>query len=255
MKKLGDFTGLGSNYAKFRPDYSNSILEMNLGLLNKEKNEIDFVDVGAGTGIWTRMVYEKGLKSVIAIEPNLDMRKFGELQLSRVTWLEGSAENTNLNAESADWVSMASSFHWSDPNKSLPEFARILKKDGVFTALWNPRIITGNLMLEEIENYIYFLNPNIQRVSSGHSGITDRIESLLLKSGNFEDVCYSEASHTIMMTKERYLGAWHSVNDLQVQLGQKNFHRFIEFIEKTISQIEVIETKYLTRAWSARVKK
>jgi ubiquinone/menaquinone biosynthesis C-methylase UbiE len=189
------------------------------------------------------------------IEPNLDMRKFGELQLPKVTWLEGSAENTNLNAESVDWVSMASSFHWSDPNKSLPEFARILRKDGVFTALWNPRIITGNLMLEEIENYIYFLNPNIKRVSSGNSGITNRLESLLLKSGSFENVCYSEASHTIMMTKERYIGAWNSVNDLQVQLGEENFHRFIQFVEKTIGQIEVIETRYLTRAWSARVKK
>ena len=255
MKKLGDFTGLSDNYSKYRPDYSDSILEMTLALIEKEKHEIDFVDVGAGTGIWTRMVHAKGLNSTSAVEPNLEMRSFGKLQSPDISWSEGSAENTNLKSDSADWLSMASSFHWTEPKRSLPEFSRILRQGGIFTALWNPRIIKGNTMLEEIESYIYFLNPSIKRISSGLSGITNNLEAIILESGCFENVCYSEASHTIKMTHERYIGAWNSVNDLQVQLGSEDFPKFIKFIENTINQVDLIETKYLTRSWSARVKK
>ena len=36
------------------------------------------LDVGAGSGIWTRMVCEQGVKTAIAIEPNDDMREIGK---------------------------------------------------------------------------------------------------------------------------------------------------------------------------------
>ena len=54
--KAGDFSGLSRHYSKNRLDYSQSVLDALIGLLNKSNNEIDFAYVGAGTGIWTRMV-------------------------------------------------------------------------------------------------------------------------------------------------------------------------------------------------------
>jgi hypothetical protein len=56
------------------------------------------------------------------------------------------------------------------------------------------------------------------------------------------------------MSKERYLGAWRSVNDLRVQLGPEKFDVFLEFVEKRLIGLDVIEATYLTRAWSARKK-
>ena len=44
-----------------------------------------------------------------------------------VTWLEGSGESTGLDDGSADWLMMASSFHWTDPSRSIPEFGRVIK--------------------------------------------------------------------------------------------------------------------------------
>ena len=73
----GDFTGLAEHYSKNRPDYSTSVLNALLGLSNKNVQQIDFADVGAGTGIWTKMVVDKGVKSAVAVEPNDDMRKQG----------------------------------------------------------------------------------------------------------------------------------------------------------------------------------
>lgn len=62
--KQGDFTGLAKDYSQNRPDYCSSVLQGLIGLLPKQADEIDFLDIGAGTGIWTRMVYDIGIKSV-----------------------------------------------------------------------------------------------------------------------------------------------------------------------------------------------
>ena len=169
--KAGDFTGLAKDYSQHRPGYSSSVLKALISLLNKPVSEIDFVDVGAGTGIWTRMVHASGVKSATAVEPNDDMRENGVVDSVGIgiRWVAGSAEWSGLPTASADWVSMASSFHWADFDVATREFHRILRAGGRFTALWNPRLIEANPLLVEIEAHLETLRPNIKRVSSGRS--------------------------------------------------------------------------------------
>ena len=257
MTHKGDFTGLAHDYHLNRPNYSDSVLAGLLGLLGRPVDRIDFADVGAGTGIWTRMVALKGPRSTVAIEPNADMRRVGQSgnDGAEISWLEGSAEDTGLKSNSIDWVTMASSFHWGDTELALREFHRVLRPQGVFTALWNPRRIEGSPLLERIEAKISSLKPDLVRVSSGWSGITEVLEDLLVESRLFEDVVYMEAQHKIIMTPERYIGAWRSVNDLRVQLGTEAFEEFLEFVIRSVENERLIETEYVTRAWSARSAK
>ncbi|XDZ65390.1 class I SAM-dependent methyltransferase [Alphaproteobacteria bacterium LSUCC0684] len=254
--KAGDFTGLAKDYSEHRPDYCPSVLKALLGLISEPASDVDFVDVGAGTGIWSRMVFDAGVKSVTAVEPNDDMRVNGiaDTQKTSIRWMAGSAEETGLSDASADWLSMASSFHWADFDKATQEFHRVLRPGGRFTALWNPRLIEVNPLLVEIEAHLDTLRPNIKRVSSGRSGITETLTEQLWASPRFDDVVYLEGRHVIEMTVDRYLGAWRSVNDLRVQLGPDKFESFLDFVEKRISGLKVIEATYLTRAWSARRK-
>jgi SAM-dependent methyltransferase len=254
--KPGDFTGLADDYSQHRPDYCPSVLAGLLGLLNTAVHEIDFIDVGAGTGIWTRMVYRTGVRSVTAIEPNEDMRAAGiaDSADTPIRWLAGHAESTGAPDASCDWVTMASSFHWAKFDAATHEFHRLLRPQGRFTALWNPRLIEVNPLLVEIEAHLDTLRPNIKRVSSGRSGITETLTERLCSSPWFEDVVYLEGRHVISMTPARYLGAWRSVNDLRVQLGAQAFEAFLDFVERRISGENLIEATYLTRAWSARRK-
>jgi len=55
------------------------------------------------------------------------------------------------------------------------------------------------------------------------------------------------------MTPERYIGPWRSVNDVRVQLGEKQFAAFLEFVAQRVAGERSIVTN-LTRAWSARRK-
>jgi len=202
------------------------------------------------------MVYAKGVKSATAVEPNDDMRANGlaDSKDTAIRWLAGNAEQTGLHDATCDWLTMASSFHWANFDLATREFHRALRPGGRFTALWNPRLIEVNPLLVEIEAHLDTLRPNLKRVSSGRSGITETLAEQLWASSSFEDVVYLEGHHVIEMTPERYIGAWRSVNDLRVQLGAEKFDAFLSFVEQRISGLSVIEATYLTRAWSARRK-
>lgn len=252
--KHGDFTGLAGDYARFRAGYAPQIAGAILGYLGRDPGSTDAVDIGAGTGIWTRLLAEQGLRSMVAIEPNDDMRAQG-IASSRgwdIVWRKGSAESTGLADQSADLVTMASSLHWADFDQACDEFHRILRPGGLFVALWNPRLIEVNPLLVEIEEELKRLQPDLKRVSSGRSGITERLTELLRAKTYFTDVLYLEGRQCVRQTREQYIGAWRSVNDLQVQLGPELFHRFLDFAGKRIAGLEAIETTYLTRAWAAR---
>jgi ubiquinone/menaquinone biosynthesis C-methylase UbiE len=250
----GNFDKLAQDYAKYRPGYSETVLKALLSLV--EKNDIDFADVGAGTGIWTRIVSKNPrIKSAIAIEPSDQMREQGLLGNGNlnIEWKKGNGENTGLAPDSKDLLSMASSFHWVDFEKGMKEFARVLRSGGRFVALWNPRFLKDNPVLVEIEEQISKLCPDIKRVSSGSSDFVNKLTDRLSSCQDFEDLVYIEAKHSINLTKEQYIGVWRSVNDLQFQMGDK-FPEFMQFIEDKISDLPYIKSTYLTRAWSVKRK-
>jgi SAM-dependent methyltransferase len=152
-----------------------------------------------------------------------------------------------------DLLSMASSFHWPDFDKACDEFHRVLRPGGVFVALWNPRLIEVNPLLVEVESEITRLKPDIRRVSSGRSGLTEKLTDLLsARTHQFTDVLYLEGRHVMRQSPAQYLGVWRSVNDLQFQLGPDLWAKFLDFVETRTAKLASIETTYLTRAWAVR---
>lgn len=252
--KYGDYAALAESYSQFRPGYSPHAPGMLLSLFSTAPHDLDAVDVGAGTGIWTRMLANAGVKRVTAVEPNDNMRACGERDSAghAITWRAGAGEGTGLPDHCCDLVTMASSFHWVDFDRGLKEFHRILRPGGRFAALWNPRLIEANPLLVEIEGWLSELQPALTRRSSGRSGLTDRLSSLLEASPLFDDLVYLECRHVARQTPAEYLGVWASVNDVQVQLGPDRWRTFLDRVERRISNLSEIETTYLTRLWTVQ---
>jgi ubiquinone/menaquinone biosynthesis C-methylase UbiE len=253
--KHGDFTSLAKQYIN-RPGYSLRVLKHLAAGISDKARELILADVGAGTGKLTENLVELGLKGY-AVEPSDAMRQEAinsGTTLHSFQWLKGCAENTGLGKASVDWVLMGSSFHWTDKKAALSEFHRILKNGGFFTACWNPRDIDKNELHREIEGIIYRYIPDLKRVSSGASQNMGGVEEDLLSTGQFTNLIFMEAPHEEVMSKERYIGAWRSVNDIQVQAGPEKFERILHDIENLLKNTDSITVPYKTRAWTVQAK-
>ena len=134
---------------------------------------------------------------------------------------------------------------------AIREFDRILSPNGVFSAIWNPRLTERSAPENEIQQMLKHKYNIASRVSSGLSGITEKIEGLLTASGVFASVIYFDSIDVVQRSHKEYIGAWRSVNDVQSQLGKDKFGEFIKDVEKIIAKTGWVEVHYLTRAWIA----
>jgi ubiquinone/menaquinone biosynthesis C-methylase UbiE len=136
LNPLNRFSNRTEEYVKYRPSYPSETINITLGGLAAAPQLI-VADIGAGTGIASRLLAEKGVH-VIAVEPNAAMREAAESH-PHVEFHNGSAEITNLPNASVDLVTCFQAFHWFNPNQSLLEFRRILKPSGRLSLVWNNR--------------------------------------------------------------------------------------------------------------------
>jgi SAM-dependent methyltransferase len=94
---------------------------------------------------------------VIGVEPNLEMRVAGEKYLAgrpNFSAIDGSAESTNLESGSVDFVVAGQAFHWFRPPEARMEFARILKPGGWAVLVWHDRDIESTPFLKAYEAFI-----------------------------------------------------------------------------------------------------
>lgn len=149
------FSDRVENYVKYRPDYPREIvgyLAANCGL----SRESVVADVGCGTGISCLMFLENGNR-VIGVEPNAHMRAAAVEFLSgfpRFESVDGTSDVTNVETDSIDMVVAAQAFHWFDPEKTRPEFHRILRRNGHIVLIWNERQIDTTPFLIEYEAFL-----------------------------------------------------------------------------------------------------
>ncbi len=129
------FTGRAADYAKYRPSYPAAAIDAVLEGLG-DPRALTIVDVGAGTGISTRLLAERGAH-VIGLEPNEEMRKTAEA--AGLETHAGRAEASGLLDAAYDAVTAFQAFHWFGTVETLEEFKRILRPGGRVALVWNIR--------------------------------------------------------------------------------------------------------------------
>ena len=133
------FTGKAELYRKFRPSYTQELFQYLYSPQVGFSQDSVIADIGAGTGIFTRLLLERGSK-VYAVEPNADMRETSKNDLAEYknfVSVNASAENTGLDEASVDFITAAQAFHYFDREVFKQECRRILRPGGKVVIIWN----------------------------------------------------------------------------------------------------------------------
>ena len=127
------FGAVADEYDRARPSYPAEAVKWLVG-----SDFAHVLEVGAGTGKLTVPLQELGHR-VIATDPLEPMLRRLVTRLPTVRAVIADAEHIPLRARSVDVVLGAQAFHWFDPERALPEIARVLRPGGHLGLAWNLR--------------------------------------------------------------------------------------------------------------------
>ncbi|MCW2559963.1 MAG: class SAM-dependent methyltransferase [Mycobacterium sp.] len=128
-ERADSFGAAARAYDQHRPEYPARLIDdlVAAGADNA-------LDVGAGTGIASRQLANRGV-DVLALEPDPRM---AELAVEKGIRTETSKfEEWDAADQTFDLILFAQSFHWVDPDVALPKVRRLLTDRGHLALAWN----------------------------------------------------------------------------------------------------------------------
>lgn len=130
------FDGAAAQYAAARPGYPAALFDAVEELAGLPLRGARTLDVGAGTGISTRRLHERGAR-VVAVEPGPGMAAELRRSLPHVPLVRADGNGLPFADASADLITYAQSYHWTDRARSTPEALRVLRPGGALALWWN----------------------------------------------------------------------------------------------------------------------
>ena len=130
------FCSAADLYAANRPSYPDALFDTVEELARRTLRGARVADVGAGTGIATALLRERGAE-VLAVEPGDGMAARFRDALPEVPVVRGDGNALPLADSCFDLVTYAQSWHWTDTERSVPEALRVLRPGGTLALWWN----------------------------------------------------------------------------------------------------------------------
>ncbi|MFG3529938.1 class I SAM-dependent methyltransferase [Streptomyces sp. NPDC047917] len=130
------FNAAAGQYAAGRPSYPPALFDLIEQFTNRPLAGARVADVGAGTGIATALLRERGA-DVIGVEPGGAMAAQFRTVLPDVPIIRGDGNALPLADASQDLITYAQSWQWTDTTRSVPEALRVLLPGGALAIWWN----------------------------------------------------------------------------------------------------------------------
>ncbi|MFJ4901189.1 class I SAM-dependent methyltransferase [Streptomyces sp. NPDC088727] len=130
------FDRAAAQYGAARPGYPDALLDAVEELAGRPLRGARALDVGAGTGISTRRLRDRGA-AVVAVEPGPGMAAELRRTLPDVPLVRGDGNGLPFADASADLITYAQSWHWTDSARAAPEAMRVLRPGGALALWWN----------------------------------------------------------------------------------------------------------------------
>lgn len=142
MPETSMFDTLATAYAAGRPSYPAEIFDAIEEFSGRPLAGARVADVGAGTGIASRQLRDRGA-AVTAVELSEPMLRQLVSQSPGVGAVRGSANTLPLRTGAVDFVTFGQAWHWVEPDLAVPEVDRVLKPGGALACFWNHAVPEG----------------------------------------------------------------------------------------------------------------
>lgn len=218
------FNGKNNVYARFRPNYTKEFIEYLFLIVGVTQDSI-ICDIGSGTGILTKQLLQC-VNKVFAVEPNDDMRKVAENDLSQYpnfVSIKGTAENTTIEDKSIDFITVAQAFHWFDKAAFKKECQRILKPNGKVILVWNTRDSKDKLTIKNDEISRKYC-PNFKGFSGGMQGDIEEDNFSDFFDGEYESKAFD---NPLIFEKESFIGRNLS-SSFALKENDENYSDYVE---------------------------
>jgi SAM-dependent methyltransferase len=129
-------------YATSRPGYPADAVRWLLygdAGAGDDSASLDVLDLGAGSGSLT-LALPGYAGQVVAAEPSLNLLTELRRAAPEIPAVRAGAESLPFADGGFDVVTVATAFHWFEPDRALPEIARVLRPGGHLALVWNSRV-------------------------------------------------------------------------------------------------------------------
>lgn len=222
---LNKFNNKAIQYSLYRPSYPNELIDFLVDTLHLQKDST-VVDIGCGTGIFTRQLLDHNIKT-IGIEPNIEMYNQAKkyLQGYKCQLFNSMAEDTKLDSNIADLVTVAQALHWFDLKRFICEYKRILKTTGQVAIIYN-------VMDKENEAVFNYLNVNRQfcsQCSDLNKEInTSKVYTEMFGENGFITETYENNK---VLSYDEYIGFTESLS-YSLDFDDENYPEYIELLNE-----------------------
>lgn len=260
MKQTEAFTPIASTYEKFRPGYPKELVQRLALYLDAGQNErwparTIGIDVGCGTGIFTRLLAETlPNASVIGLEPGEGMRATALSSTPAklgIEYLTGAAEALPFPAGHVVLISAAQAIQWFDRPRFYAEAARVLLPGGVLAIVQNNRDWQGVRWLDAYERFLEENSPGYSRAYRDFD-----LEGELTTAAGFRDFQRHEARWTRQMSVDEFVGLSLSSTKVQAivqRLGSESVQTQVRaLIREFMPNSETVSVEYVCELYLAR---
>jgi ubiquinone/menaquinone biosynthesis C-methylase UbiE len=203
------FNLLAKEYSTYRPAYPDlclQVLQVYLGSSSLPLTEPRLaVDVGSGTGIWTRQM-RQALDyhwRVIGLEPSEAMlaEAYRYSGGPSIEYIQGIAERMPLEGSTVSCIVAAQAVQWFDRNAFYREAHRVLCAGAVLAIIQNNRQWRSSPLLAQYEDLLERYNPEYNR---GYRSIDFPAE--VASTGLFIDNAFLSCDWTRVVTFDFLMG-------------------------------------------------
>ncbi|MGX1350652.1 ubiquinone/menaquinone biosynthesis C-methylase UbiE [Bradyrhizobium elkanii] len=163
-----EFAGEGKSYDLYRPGYPAEVAKIIVDHTLHRGLDGDIVDVGSGTGIFTRLLAAEaqGRASIVGVEPNTDMIHVAVKSTSReqnIKFRVSPAERLPFPDRCVSAVAAATAAHRFDRHAFYNEVARVLLPGGLLSLVHNRHRYLDSPALSEYHDFVEQCIPEYRR--------------------------------------------------------------------------------------------